>query len=265
MSKYVVSVFDNEKAAYDGARALGQLDNEGGIAVYEAAVLSKDKGGKIRVLDGLEEAPFTTLGGMMLGSLIGVIGGPVGVLAGATAGSLGGLMVDMNNAGVNDRFLDEVAGELSPGKAALVAEVEEGWTAPLDSRIEALGGTVHRSWRINVEDDQIARDADAADREMQELKEEWKRANEESKAKLKAKMDAAKAKLKGLQDSVQKKMAALKEEAALKVKKLDEQITKADDDFKKKLEKSRADLKADYEQRSQKLKQAGKLVAKAFS
>jgi len=43
MSKYIVSVFDNETAAYAGARALGQLDDEGSIAVYEAAILAKER------------------------------------------------------------------------------------------------------------------------------------------------------------------------------------------------------------------------------
>lgn len=265
MSKYIVSVFDNESAAYGGARALGQLDYDGNIAVYEGAVLAKKDDGSVRVLDAVEEAPLGTLGGMFVGSLIGVIGGPAGVVLGAASGSLGGLLVDMNIAGVNDEFLDDVAKELSPGKCAVVAEVEEGWTVPLDTRMEALGGTVFRSWRIDVEDDQIARDIEATDREFDELEQEWKQADDEAKAKLKAKMDSAKAKLKGLQDRAKKKVETLKKETDAKIKKLDEQIAKADADFKVKLEKSRADLKADYERRSAKMKQAGKLVGEAFA
>lgn len=265
MSKYIVSVFDNEKAAYGGARALGQLHDDGSIAVYEGAVLAKDDSGKVRVLDGLEEAPFGTLGGMLLGSLIGVLGGPAGMVVGAAAGSMGGMLVDLNIAGVNDEFLDDVAKELSPGNYAVVAEVEEGWTAPLDTRMEALGGTVYRSWRTDVEDAQIERDIEASEREIEELKQEWKQASDESKAKLEAKVDAMKAKLQGLQDRAKKKAETLKQEAEAKIKKLDEQIAKADEDFKKKLEKTRTDLKADYEQRTAKLKQAGKLAGEALS
>ena len=37
----------------------------------------------------------------------------------------GGLMADMYNAGVSDDFLDEVAEVLTPGKYAVLAEVEE--------------------------------------------------------------------------------------------------------------------------------------------
>ncbi len=265
MSKYIVSVFDNEKAAYKGGRVLGQLHDEGSIAIYEGAILAKVDSGEVRILDGLEEAPFGALGGMALGSLIGVLGGPAGVLAGAAAGSLSGMLVDISITGVNDEFLDDVAKELSPGHFAVAAEVEEGWTTPLDARMEALGGTVYRSWRVDVEDAQIERDIEANEREREELEQEWKQASDESKAKLQAKVDAMKAKFKGLQDRARKKVETLKEEVDTKIKKLDEQIAKADADFKTKLEKTRADLKADYEQRSAKLKQAAKLTGEALA
>jgi uncharacterized membrane protein len=265
MSKYIVSVFDEEKAAYDGARALGQLYDEGSIAVYEGAVLAKDASGEVRVLDGLEEAPFGTLGGMLLGSLVGVLGGPAGMVMGAAAGSLSGMFMDLNIAGVGDEFLDDVARELSPGSFAVVAEVEEGWTMPLDTRMEALGGTVYRSWRIDVEDAQIERDIEATNREIDELKQEWKQGSDEAKAKLQAKVDAAKAKLQGLQDRAKKKVETLQQEVEAKARKLDEQIAKADGDFKNKLEKARADLKTVYEQRATKLKEAGALAAEALT
>jgi hypothetical protein len=44
-----------------------------------------------------------------------------------------------------------VAKALAPGKYAVVAEVSKGWTVPLDTLMEALGATVFRSWRIDVE------------------------------------------------------------------------------------------------------------------
>ena len=47
MSKYIVSVFDNETAAYAGARALGQLDDEGSIADYEQRSAKLKQAGKL--------------------------------------------------------------------------------------------------------------------------------------------------------------------------------------------------------------------------
>ena len=73
---------------------------------------------------------------------------------------------------------------LTPGKFALVAEINESWTMPLDSRMEAVGGTVFRTWRIDVEDEQIERDVQASRREHQELKEEWTQAVGDAKEKL---------------------------------------------------------------------------------
>jgi uncharacterized membrane protein len=265
MSKYIVSVFDDEKAAYNGAKAVQELDNEGSIALYEGAIISKDENGAVRVNAAEEEAPFGTLTGMLLGSMIGIIGGPVGVAVGAGLGSMGGLLTDMHNAGVNYDFLDDVAAALTPGKYAVVAEVSEGWTVPLDTRMEALGGTVFRSWRSDVEADQIERNAEATKNEMAELKDEWNQAVGDVKEKLKTKTDNIRAKLKALDDRAKAKIETSKKEFEAKIKKLDEQIAKADDDMKKKYQKMRDDMKADYDQRIAKLKQAGQLTAEALS
>ena len=265
MSKYIVCVFENDKAAYEGARAVRQLDNEGSITLYEGAIISKDEKGAVRIEDSKGDGPIGTVAGMLLGGLIGILGGPVGLAVGAAAGSLGGLLVDMYNVGVDDKFLDDVEQNLTPGKYAVVAEIVEGWTTPLDTRMEELGGTVYRSWRIDVEDEKIERDIQATKRELKELKEEWNQATDEAKEKLKAKMDATRDKMKALDDQAKKKAEALKKQVEAKINKLNEQRAKAKEDFKKKLEKTRDELKADYEQRSEKLKKARQLTAEALT
>jgi uncharacterized membrane protein len=264
MSKYIVCVFDDSRKAYEGARALEALDLEGSIALYEGAILSKSEDGVVRVEDAEEEGPIGALGGMLLGSLIGVIAGPVGMAVGAVAGSAAGLMGDAARAGVNDEFLEDVAGELTPGKYALVAEISEGWTTPLDTRMEALGGVVFRAWRIDVEDEQIERDIQATHRDVQELKEEWHQAVGDAKEKMKTKIQAAEAKLQSLDDRLEKKVEAMMEEQDAKVEKLNQQIAKAEGDLKKKLQKNLDELKADYERRKDKLKQAGRIAAEAL-
>ena len=82
----------------------------------------------------------------------------------------------------------------------MVAEITENWTMPLDSRMEALGGTVFITWRIDVEDEQIERDIEANRRELQELKEEWNQAAGDAKQKTRAKIQATEAKLQALDD-----------------------------------------------------------------
>ena len=265
MSKFIVSVFDNEKAAYEGSRALQELHNDGSIVVYAAAVISKDQDGKVQVKDAADEGPIGMATGMLVGSLMGIVGGPVGVAAGMAAGSVGGLMADLYNIGVSTEFLDDVATVLTPGKYAVVAEVAEGWTAPLDARMEELGGTVFRRWRIDVEDEQIERDIEATSRELDELQEEWENAVGETKVKLQAKIDASQDKLQALQDKANKKIASLNDEADAKLEKLNAQITKATDEFKTKFEKQRDELKANYEKRIAKLKETSQAKAEAVS
>lgn len=265
MSKFIVSVFDNEKAAYEGSRAMLDLHDEGNIVLFAGAVISKDSKGVVNIEDAADEGPIGTATGMLVGSLIGAFAGPTGMVAGAAAGSLGGWFADMYNVGVDGQFVNDVGELLLPGKCAVVAEVAEGWTAPLDTRMEELGGTVFRRYRIDVEDEQIERDIEATNRDLDELEEEWDRAVGDAKDKLKVKVDAAREKLTALNDKANKKLDSLKEEADAKIAKMNEQIAKAKDDVKAKYEKTRDQLKADYEKRSAKLGEAYKLTKQALT
>ncbi len=160
MDKMLVVGFDSELKAYEGSRALQELQNEGSINLYAKAVIARDASGKVTVKQEGDMGPVGTAVGLLTGSLIGLIGGPVGVAVGATAGTYGGMLYDLANLGVGEDFLDEVAEYLQPGKAAVVAEVWEEWTLPVDTRMEALGGVVFRRSRNEVLDIVIERDVE---------------------------------------------------------------------------------------------------------
>ena len=49
MDRMLVVVFDNEVKAYEGQRALVQLDGEGSISVYASVVLTKHADGTATV------------------------------------------------------------------------------------------------------------------------------------------------------------------------------------------------------------------------
>tara|TARA_R110002049_G_scaffold4601_1_gene31637 strand:- start:17647 stop:18447 length:801 start_codon:yes stop_codon:yes gene_type:complete len=265
MSKFVVTVFDNEKTAFEGSKAMLELDRNGSIALYAGAVITKSDDGIVQVKDAADEGPIGTATGMLLGSLVGALGGPAGMVAGAAAGSLTGWMVDMYNVGVDVEFLDDIGSLMTAGKSAVVAEVTEGWTVPLDTRMEELGGTIFRRYRIDVEDDQIARDIEATNRELAELDAEWNQSVGETKAKLQAKRDAAKAKLQSLKDKADNKVASLKEEADAKFQKLSDQIAKAEDDAKAKFEQRKEELKSEFDKRIAKLKDAGQQTRESLT
>jgi uncharacterized membrane protein len=188
MERMLVVVFDNEKKAYEGKSALQQLQYAGDVTVYAEAVVVKHADGSISVKEQDDFGPVGTLIGTSLGALLGVLGGPVGVAIGATAGlTLGGL-VDLDNLAVGDDFVSDVTKSLTPNKVALVAQIEESWTTPVDTRMEALGGTVFRRSVAQVRQDIEDQDIAAMKADAAQLKEEIKTANADRKAKLQKKV-----------------------------------------------------------------------------
>jgi len=94
----------------------------------------------------------------------------VGLVIGAAAGTIAGSLYDVAQIGVGGDFLAEVSKHLLPGKMAVVAEVDEGWVTPLDSRMEHLGGIVVRRARGEFIDAQIEREIEAEKAEIAKLK-----------------------------------------------------------------------------------------------
>ncbi|MGA2603142.1 MAG: DUF1269 domain-containing protein [Verrucomicrobiia bacterium] len=264
-NKMIVVIFDNEKQAYEGSRALKDLHAEGSITLYASAVIAKDAGGKVTVKQEADEGPLGTGVGLVTGSLIGLLGGPVGVAIGATAGTFGGVLYDFAKVGVGGDFLDEVGHHLQPGKVAVVAEVYEEWVMPVDTRMEAAGGVVFRRARAEVLDSQIERDATALKAELADLKAEHARANKQAKAKLQAKINSARAKLEATQDRAKAAAEAAKREMDAKVKSLKEQVAKAQGDAKAKLEARIAEVQSEHKRRSGKLHQAWELTKEALA
>jgi uncharacterized membrane protein len=130
MNRILVAVFDTEAAAFEGLSALKDLHREGAITLYATAVIAKDASGTVSVKQSADPGPVGGALGMLTGSLLGLLAGPVGVAVGAWAGGLTGLLFDLARSGIGADFLDEVSQALTPGKVALLAEVEEPWVTP---------------------------------------------------------------------------------------------------------------------------------------
>ena len=67
-----------------------------------------------------------------------------GAAAGAVGGGAIGGAADLTNWGLKADYLDTAATYLLPGKTAVVAEVEEGSTGPIDAAVMRHGGIVYR-------------------------------------------------------------------------------------------------------------------------
>jgi hypothetical protein len=152
-----------------------------------------------------------------------------------------------------------------PGKAAVVAEVWENWMLPVDTKMEALGGVVFRSTRMDFVDDQMEKDIAALNAGLDELDAEYAQASAEAKKKLQTRIDNAKAKLQAAQDAMQARLQSSQQETEAKIQSLQEQAVKAQGERKAKLEKRIAELKADQKRRSELLKQGGELIKEALS
>jgi len=203
--------------------------------------------------------------GALVGGLTGLLGGPAGAVMGISVGALIGSFGDLFNMGVGSDFLDKVSKELSPGKAAIVAEVAEDWVTPLDTRMAAIGGTVVRQWRTDFEDEMIEKDVKASKAEIAQLKEEASHASGEAKAKLTARINEARAKLKNASDRMEAQINRLQHETDAKITMLQGQAAKATANAKTKIDQRVSELRADHERRSAKLKQAWKLTKEALA
>ncbi len=217
MDRMLVVVFDNEAKAYQGREALLQLDGEGSISVYAYAVLAKRADGTATVKQGDDWGPIGTLLGTSFGSLIGLLGGPVGLAVGASAGVLAGGVADMHNARIGDDFIDDVSKVLTPNKVALVAEIEEEWTTPVDSRMEAIGGTVFRRALSDVEDTIHDENVAAMKADLAQFKAEHAKAHADRKAKLQEKINQLDSKIQAQLQKARERREAAERQAQAKV------------------------------------------------
>jgi uncharacterized membrane protein len=215
MDRMLVVVFDNEVKAYEGKKALLQLDNEGSISVYAYAVLAKHADGSASVKQGDDSGPIGTLAGTALGGLIGLLGGPVGMVVGASSGFVGGAAADLDNARIGDDFIDDVAKQLSANKVAVVAEIEEDWTTPVDIRMEAIDGSVFRRALSDAKHTIHEENVAAMKADLAQMKAEHAEAHANRKAKLQEKINQLDSKIQAqLQKAKDRREAAARQAQA---------------------------------------------------
>jgi uncharacterized membrane protein len=216
MDRMLVVVFDNEVKAYEGKKALLQLDDEGIISLYAYAVLVKHVDGSATVRQGEDSGPLGTLAGTSLGSLIGLLGGPAGLAIGAAAGFAAGGAVDLDNARIGEDFINDVTKQLLPNRVAVVAEIEEDWVMPVDTRMEAIGGTVFRralsEVRKTADDEEVA----GMKADFAQMKAELAQAHADHKARLEEKLNQLDAKIQAQLQKAQDRREAGERQAQAK-------------------------------------------------
>jgi hypothetical protein len=140
----------------------------------------------------------------------------VGLAIGATVGFLTGATADIDNARVGADFVDDVTKVLLPGRVAVVAQVDEEWTTPVDTRMEAIGGIVFRRALSAVQDTVNDEEVAGIKADIAQMKAEHAQAHADRKAKIQEKLNQLDSKLQARLQLAKDRRAAAEREAQAK-------------------------------------------------
>lgn len=152
MSDLFVLAFKDENTADQVLNKLQALQKEYLIDLEDAAVVIRDKNGKVRLKQSINlvaaGAASGATWGMLFGTLIGLMllnplaGMLSGAVVGAGAGALSGTLADY---GINDDFIRSVGETLEPGTSALFALVRKVNFDKVLPELKPFGGTLLRT------------------------------------------------------------------------------------------------------------------------
>ncbi len=142
MGQFVAVIFPDSAQASEGARALGALHAEGGIAPSGMAVVVRDPSGQWLVKERTADGALATVVTALIGGIAGAAVGPVGAAIGAAGGALVGHGADLIHRRAATAFVDQVSRQLPIGQAALVTEITDDGTPAFTERMQAMGGMV---------------------------------------------------------------------------------------------------------------------------
>jgi uncharacterized membrane protein len=118
MSHLVAVVFDDEATAFEMRAALVKMQKEYLVELEDAVVVTKNAKGKTKLDQAMNLTATGAIGGGFWGLLIGMIflNPLLGAALGAGAGALSGRL---NDIGLDDKMMKDVAKSFTPGSSAL--------------------------------------------------------------------------------------------------------------------------------------------------
>jgi uncharacterized membrane protein len=155
MSDLVVIEFDNEVTAFDLRAELAKMQQEYLIEMDDVVVVTKNEKGKVK----LHQAHNLTAAGAVSGSFWGMLIGMVflnpllGAAVGAGAGALSGKLQDI---GISNDFMKELAANLTNGTSALFVLVRKATGEKVLERLrqkDFKGKVLQTSLSVEAEDD----------------------------------------------------------------------------------------------------------------
>lgn len=256
MNKFVVAVFPNEGKVYQGIHLLKELHADGTITLYGTAVLERKPEGELSIKQWNDQGPLGLGVGTLVGGFIGLFGGPTRAEASAAAARLTGGWRDYLHAEVSDEFIDAVRRELLPGNFALMAEISEEWTAPIDMRMDVLGGIVIREAREEFAEELLERRVNVCRQELAERKAEHAGGARPNVAKSVAQIDDAEKKLQHATAKALERLDHVTEEMHAKLTALHQQAVAAKPTARPQIDQRMAAVREEFGHRKQALVRA---------
>ena len=141
MSTLVVIGYDDPFKAQEVRLTLAKLQKDYLIDLEDAVVAVKDDKGKVKLHQTVNLTATGAVSGGFWGSLIGLIflNPLLGFAVGAATGAVSGALTDL---GIDDKFMKELAGQMTPGSSALFVLVRKSTPDKVLDEIKGTGGKV---------------------------------------------------------------------------------------------------------------------------
>ncbi len=144
MSELIVIGYDDEETASRVLNELQELQRDYLVDLEDAAIIKRNRQGKIQAITTDQTIALGTVTGMFWGTLIGLLflapiaGFAIGGLIGAATGSLGHL-------GIKEDFKREFADMVQPGTSAIMAVIRRATPDKVIEEIKPYGGKILRT------------------------------------------------------------------------------------------------------------------------
>lgn len=154
MSDLIVVGFESESKADEVLNKLGKLQKSHLIDLEDAAVLTKNDNGKIRVKQAYNLVAAGATSGSFWGLFLGLLflHPLLGLAAGAASGALSGSFSDI---GINDNFIKDLGETLEPGASALFILVRKATPDKVLEELKPFDGKIIQTSLSKIDEDSL--------------------------------------------------------------------------------------------------------------
>lgn len=136
-------------------RGFSELNHSRIQNINQVAIVAKNENGRIKLKDADSKTiGRNTIGGGLIGMVVGILGGPIGMLLGYSMGSLMGTLADMDKADADELVLASISKSIPRGATALLVDAKEDDPNILDAFFQERGAKVQR-WEFDEVESEV--------------------------------------------------------------------------------------------------------------